>query len=143
MKIALLVTGDRNASMEQWWEPMCNAFDHAFGQSWDELILIHGDARGIDSLADQYYFIIDGVTIEPYRANWNVHGLAAGPIRNEQMLKRLLELRDLGYTPHVFAFHDSIETSKGTRGMCRLAYDAGLTVTLYTSDGQKREWRRS
>ena len=47
--------------------------------------IIHGNARGADSLAERYGQI-HGIPIERYPANWKKHGKAAGPIRNKEML---------------------------------------------------------
>lgn len=47
--------------------------------------LCHGGAKGADSLAGSYAFY-KGMIPKVYKADWNKHGLAAGPIRNGQML---------------------------------------------------------
>jgi hypothetical protein len=49
------------------------------------LTIIHGGARGADSLADQWA-VVNWVPFEKYKADWDTHGRAAGPIRNQQML---------------------------------------------------------
>lgn len=48
-------------------------------------LLIHGDARGADRLAARWA-VQNGVPVKAFPANWRAHGLAAGPMRNEQML---------------------------------------------------------
>jgi hypothetical protein len=50
-----------------------------------DLVIIHGGAKGADTLADQWA-ITNWVKIEEYKPNWEKHGKAAGPIRNKQML---------------------------------------------------------
>ena len=47
--------------------------------------IIHGAARGADTLAAQYGEAI-GIKVSQFPADWNKHGKAAGAIRNEQML---------------------------------------------------------
>lgn len=47
--------------------------------------VIHGNAWGADSLASQWA-ASRGVEQEAYPADWRSHGMAAGPIRNRQML---------------------------------------------------------
>lgn len=48
-------------------------------------IVVHGGARGADTLfartAEQH-----GYQTEPHLADWNKHGKAAGPIRNQEIL---------------------------------------------------------
>ena len=48
--------------------------------------IIHGDAKGADSLADAWSAMNYNCT-ERYPANWNKHGRGAGPIRNQQMIE--------------------------------------------------------
>ena len=48
-------------------------------------LLIHGGAPGADSLAG-LWAEVHNVPTAVYRAQWNLHGKAAGPIRNQQML---------------------------------------------------------
>lgn len=47
--------------------------------------LIHGAARGADSLADRYARE-KGIPVQRFHADWQAYGKAAGPIRNKQML---------------------------------------------------------
>lgn len=84
--------------------------------------LIHGNARGADSLA---HFAASelGCTIETYTADWKKLGKSAGPIRNQQML-------DEGKPDVVFAFHDDLASSKGTKDMVLRARKAELRVFL-------------
>lgn len=45
--------------------------------------IVHGAARGVDSIADDMF---DGIfPVKPFPADWNTHGKGAGPIRNRQM----------------------------------------------------------
>ncbi len=52
---------------------------------WGFLVLIHGDARGADRLADAWA-IEHGVQPAACRANWRRWPRAAGPTRNNRML---------------------------------------------------------
>lgn len=63
----------------------------------------------------------DDVSHERYPADWEKHGKAAGPIRNQQMLTE-------GKPDIVVAFSDNLSNSKGTADMCRRAHKAGLPV---------------
>lgn len=55
-------------------------------ETWDDFILVSGMARGADRLSVKWAEQ-NNITVEPYPANWDKHGKAAGPIRNRQMLK--------------------------------------------------------
>jgi len=48
-------------------------------------LLIHGGARGADSLAGAWA-AFNHVPALVFPANWTKHGKAAGPLRNQQML---------------------------------------------------------
>ena len=50
-----------------------------------KMVLIHGAARGAD-IACGFYAASIGVETRVFPANWDVHGKAAGFIRNKQML---------------------------------------------------------
>ena len=58
-------------------------------------------------------------------ANWVKYGRAAGPIRNRRMLE--LVPPDL-----VVAFHDDLESSRGTKDMVIAARQAEIPVRLIT-----------
>lgn len=47
--------------------------------------LVHGDARGADTLAKKWA-LARSVSQTAYAADWRRHGRAAGPIRNQMML---------------------------------------------------------
>lgn len=55
---------------------------------WDSegITLIHGAARGLDSLAAEIGWREFGFGIIPVPADWSRYGMAAGHIRNGQML---------------------------------------------------------
>lgn len=78
--------------------------------------LIHGAARGADTLADEWAEAQEIDTIQ-CPANWELHGKAAGPIRNAEMLTR--------WKPDgVLAFPGG----SGTAHMVKIAREAGLPV---------------
>lgn len=47
--------------------------------------LVHGGARGADSLAGEWAAHV-GATTHVFMADWNKHKRAAGPIRNREMI---------------------------------------------------------
>lgn len=79
--------------------------------------LVHGAAKGIDSLADAWAKD-RGVTRLPYPADWNKHGRAAGPIRNSLMLSDNPDI-DL-----VIAF----KGNKGTSDMIKKSRKKGIEI---------------
>ncbi|HEV7285225.1 MAG TPA: DUF2493 domain-containing protein [Kaistia sp.] len=78
--------------------------------------LIHGGAPGADALAD-YWADIRGIPHRTFPADWNTHGKAAGPIRNQRMI-------DEGKPDLVIAFPGG----RGTADMIRRAKAAGIPV---------------
>lgn len=91
------------------------------------LTIIHGAARGADTLAaGSAECLVQGYDlpeIEAYPADWEAHGKAAGPIRNQRML-------DEAKPDVVWAFCDDLGASKGTADMVRRARKAGIPVYL-------------
>lgn len=84
-----------------------------------DLDVIHGGAQGADALAHQVA-VNDLLDVEEYPADWDTHGKAAGPIRNQQML-------DEGKPDLVLAFVDKpLAESRGTADMVRRARAAGV-----------------
>ena len=77
----LLITGGRDYSD---FQALCTVLDQTH-QATPVTLLIHGGARGADSLAGAWAASRQ-VPTAVYRANWALHGKAAGPTRNQQML---------------------------------------------------------
>lgn len=112
----LLVTGSRNwvderlirSALEEWKAKGADT-------------LIHGDARGADSIAAQIARELD-LNVISYPAQWAKYGKKAGTLRNEQMLRE--------GKPHVviaFPLPDSI----GTWHMVKIARRAGVKTVVY------------
>ena len=78
--------------------------------------LISGGARGAGQMAERYAHDYD-LNIKVYRADWNAHGRAAGPRRNQLMLTA--EAPDL-----ILAFPGG----RGTADMVRRARLQGFKV---------------
>ena len=51
-------------------------------------VIIHGNARGADLLADQYARE-KTIRVLPFPADWDLHGRRAGPIRNSALLRSI------------------------------------------------------
>ena len=90
-----------------------------------EFVVIEGEARGADKMARWVAENMCYLPVVGYPANWELFGKAAGPIRNEQML------RD-GKADAVVAFHDDLASSKGTKHMVEFARMMGKPVWVST-----------
>ncbi len=90
------------------------------GTRWSEMTLIHGAARGLDTLAADIAAEI-GMQIEAYPADWETFGKAAGHRRNAVMVASGADV--------ALAF--PLGESRGTRGCMRLCEKAGIKVINY------------
>ena len=99
MRVAILVTGSRKWSDA---DAIRNALAPIVQRSSD-VVVIHGDAPGADKLAGEWAreFSANEVAMP---AQWRKHGNAAGAIRNGEMVKVRVTLRECGYECHVLAF---------------------------------------
>ena len=83
---------------------------------YKDTIIIHGWAKGVDAMADRWA-LTNKINIERYAADWSKYGRAAGPIRNEVMLRE-------GEPDLVVAFPGG----RGTANMIAQAKAAGVEV---------------
>lgn len=82
------------------------------------ITIVHGAAKGADHLAAMAATEM-GFEVEAYPADWDRHGKAAGPIRNQQMLDTGIDV--------VWAFVDKpLTESRGTADMVGRARRAGV-----------------
>jgi hypothetical protein len=95
----------------------------SFGNYLYTPTIIHGAAKGADSLADQWA-VANWTKLEVYPAKWSKWGKSAGYTRNKQMLEE-------GKPDLVVAFPGG----KGTAMMVKLAKEAGVKV-IEIQDGQ-------
>lgn len=91
-----------------------------------QIIIVSGHARGTDIMGERFAKE-HGLPCEYYPANWQIHGRAAGPIRNKEMANNADAL---------IAFWDG--HSRGTRSMINLARKMGLQVAICRYDKQKQ-----
>jgi hypothetical protein len=111
----ILITGDRNYRNIEVIEKELNKFP-------SDTVLIHGTARGADSLAASVAKKL-GMKVLPFEPKWHIYGRGAGPIRNQQML-------DEGKPDLIIAFHDDIKNSLGTKDMINKGIKARKKVIL-------------
>lgn len=112
----ILICGDRN------WKNRKSIF-RELSRYPKGTKVIHGGCRGADKIADSVARYFQFEVVE-YPADWEAHGKSAGPIRNIQMLKDNKDIEK------VIAFHENIETSKGTKHMVQIATEAGIPVEI-------------
>jgi len=117
----ILICGDRNWSdFTKIREVLLKVIGT---RSLQEVEVVHGGARGADSIGGWIAKDIGIPTIHVHPADWEKHGKAAGPIRNELMLQK----HDVDI---VLAFHSNIEESKGTKHMISCAKKKNIPVIL-------------
>lgn len=128
-ELRVLVTGGRDyadrATIRRTLKHLADCYIHGFAPG--EVVLVHGDCkrykpdgtfdpdRSADALAAQEAEKL-GWSVKPYPADWKRYGNAAGPIRNQEMVK------DGAHYCLVFPGGD------GTRHCRRLALNAHITV---------------
>lgn len=81
-------------------------------------VLEDGTIVGADWLAREWA-LDTGLSVQDFPANWRLHGNAAGPIRNQEMI-------DVGEPDCVIAFPGG----RGTADMVRRARAAGIPTKL-------------
>jgi hypothetical protein len=111
--VRVLVCGGRDFTNER---AVFGALDELNAQRGPITCVIHGDAKGADELANAWA-VARGVEWHMFKARWETHGRAAGPIRNRDMLH-------VGAPDVVVAFHGG----SGTRDMVSQARGAGVEV---------------
>lgn len=84
----------------------------------DTVVIVSGHATGADSLGERYASE-KGLSVELHPADWQRHGRAAGPIRNEEMAS---------VADALIAFWDG--QSRGTKNMIDTANAKGLKVAI-------------
>ena len=114
----ILVTGGRS------WDDrkiiMDALLEATRGMNWDDVTVVHGGARGADTIAAELATGF-GMKTEAHLANWSEYHRAAGPIRNKKMV-------DLG-ADVCLAF--LMPNSKGTANCVEQAKKAGIKIKLY------------
>lgn len=124
----VLVTGDRHWTDGQGIRYILQQVPNLYKRSVEDLTLVHGAARGADTLA-AYHATLLGWRIDPFPADWNAHGRSAGPIRNRAMLDSGVDI--------CFAFHDKIAESRGTKNMIEQCIKKEVVTALYSHDSNR------
>lgn len=119
----LLVCGSRN-----WtdYEFVYSSLAQLCLHNEKETHLIHGDAIGVDRMAALVAKERGFASIRAFPAEWKLHGRAAGPIRNREMLDEKPDL--------VVAITDNLESSPGTRDTVEEARRRGISILVFGHD---------
>lgn len=126
--LRILVTGSRNwTDRKVVWQALMDAIGELCPPGatptthpFSSMTLIHGAARGLDTLAAEQAEAF-GMQIEPYPADWTTFGKSAGHRRNAVMVASGADV--------CLAF--PLGESRGTRDCMRLAEKAGIHVINY------------
>lgn len=113
MTFKILVCGGRDYQDEQKVFDTLDPYLDVYG---GHLEIISGMARGADTFGHKYA-TLNELTNHKFPADWDKHGRAAGPIRNQQML-------DEGKPDLVIAFGGGT----GTAHMIRISRKVGVEV---------------
>ena len=121
--LCILVTGARDWQDEQLVK---NALDQFKNK---KVILIHGNCAGLDKIAEKVGIEL-GFEIESHPADWKKYGKAAGPIRNKEMIQSLNNYKN----KYMFAFHDAIDLSRGTKDCVKQAEKMNIFAQIIKHD---------
>lgn len=115
--VRLLISGGRDYADR---ETLYRVLD-SFASALNFTVLIEGEAPGADTLGREWAEERH-IPVLKFPADWNRHGKAAGPIRNQQML-------DEGKPGFLVAF--PTPASRGTWDMVRRCETAGIPTYIY------------
>lgn len=116
----ILICGSREWNDSEAIEFVIDKLISKYG---DDISIIHGAARGADSLAGQAATKRELVTVS-CPAKWGKYDKKAGTIRNQFMLDRCKPQL-------VIAFNEDLENSKGTGHMVRIAKKVGVPAFCF------------
>jgi hypothetical protein len=135
----LLVTGSRTWTDRQViYDALYEAYQELGGPA-EQIVLVHGAAKGADLIASSEWSRNAGMDQEPHRAMWEMFGKKAGRLRNEVMVQRGADL--------CLAF--IVDGSSGASHCAALAEEAGIPVRYFrvsnlgqeTDDGDSSDMR--
>lgn len=118
--LIVVVTGGREY---QAWRVVDDTFAVLARGEWEHRTLVHGAARGADTLAARAG-LRHGFEVLAFPASWDLHGRRAGFMRNEMMARRALASREMGKRVVVVHFPGG----RGTEHMVTFSRGLGLEV---------------
>lgn len=118
----ILVSGSREWTNKEAIKRVLLDYHEWAIMSETKITLIHGGARGADTLAGEVAQKF-GWDVEVFKADWETHKKGAGPIRNKLMLEQKPDL--------VICFTPNILESKGTKNCYLQAVERNFSVVVY------------
>ncbi len=118
----VLICGSRNWKDQDLVVTVLEGSYHEARSVGESLTVVEGCARGADTFAHYWRPSDLWVTHQHYHALWEQFGRRAGPMRNIEMAKTKPDI--------VYAFHDNLEKSLGTRHMVKISKEAGFPVVV-------------
>jgi hypothetical protein len=113
----VLVTGGRDYDNRERLYVILDKVRKAASLAGKSFTLVHGGAKGADSLSHEWAASRQISDVRVYEADWQTHGRSAGPIRNKKMLTN--ESPDV-----IIAF----KGGNGTAHMMKIGREAGVSV---------------
>lgn len=121
--LKIIVAGSRGfADYDNTFAPVLDTYLSDVGQLKyppDSIEIVSGGARGADRMAERYAKE-RGLKFRLFPADWEAHGKAAGPIRNEQMAE---------YADWCIVFWDG--ESRGSKNMIKTAEKHSLRLNIF------------
>jgi len=119
--VRILVTGSR------FWDDADSLMKALSDIVWQvdsrKVAIVHGGCpSGADAIAGQTARAL-GLTVEVHPADWDTHGRAAGPIRNQEMVSLGADV--------VLAFFRKDAANRGTSDCVARAVKAGIEVRRF------------
>jgi hypothetical protein len=117
VQVRVIICGGRDDHFYGFGPLVIDSLGRWYGQ---QLVIVHGAARGVDEEAGAYARSL-GLKVEEFPAGWEKHGRAAGHIRNQAMLESGADA--------VIAFKRNFNWALdrgGTEDMVRRAKEAGV-----------------
>lgn len=116
----LAVVGSRDIDPKHYWLVRFEVQNVAYRVGWDNLTIVSGGARGVDSMAQRAATEF-GVAFQCFPADWKRYGKQAGMLRNQQIVDAADE---------ILAFFGSDRTP-GTSDTIRRATVKGIPTTVF------------
>ena len=120
----IIIAGSRNVEENKEIKLLTNITLSLYG--FKDIVIIQGGAKGIDALGKKWAKTRNNLCVE-FKADWEMHGKLAGPIRNQVMAEYACE-EDMKYSPLLLAFPS--RTGKGTQDMIRKALAKGMDIIV-------------
>jgi len=118
--VIVIIAGGRHYKLDCDGLGWLNAFNNQFHVRG----VVSGGASGADAEGERWAHDLD-IPVQRFSADWNAHGSAAGPIRNQAMANFLLQYPQRA----VLLFPGG----RGTASMKEIAVKAGIPVYEYPS----------